>query len=342
MPITGFDPARNFAIANLASGITNVATSITLATGKGALFPDPSADGAFNVPLYNSTDYTAPWLDPDVEIVRVTARSTDTLTVTRAQEGTSAVAHNTGGKTYSLYMTFTQKAYDDLVTALRSPNIIWRVTHIGIYSDDLNSIPVVSTSNILTLRKVIGENSGRKYISSNTQTIGASSLLTSGNTVTGAICVGGYIYAYVSNPSAVYELWRVPTTSDSSSAGNWTKLTLSGSWDAAVNMVGFDGTDFWFIDRNGSTLFKASLSGTTMTRGSNVTVTGCDTNSSLHRVNSTGVYAKFSSAPLYRKADLSGNLVADQLLNNSNSVFVTPNDVYSSDSTTTPYVKVTF
>lgn len=118
MTITGFDPARNFAIADLASGITNVATSITLATGKGALFPDPSADGAFNVPLYNSTDYTAPWLDPDVEIVRVTARSTDTLTVTRAQEGTSAVAHNTGGKTYSLYMTFSRKAYDDVIAAL--------------------------------------------------------------------------------------------------------------------------------------------------------------------------------------------------------------------------------
>ena len=118
MTITGFDPARNFAIADLASGITNVATSITLATGKGALFPDPSADGAFNVPLYNSTDYTAPWLDPDVEIVRVTAKSTDTFTVTRAQEGTSAVAHNTGGKTYSLYMALTRKAYDDLITAL--------------------------------------------------------------------------------------------------------------------------------------------------------------------------------------------------------------------------------
>lgn len=118
MAITGFDPATNFAIANLASGIAAGATSMSLATGKGALFALPSADGAFNGAIYNSTDYASPWSDPSVEIVRCTARSTDTLTITRAQEGTADVSHNTGGKTYSFYATFTKAAYDALVTEL--------------------------------------------------------------------------------------------------------------------------------------------------------------------------------------------------------------------------------
>jgi hypothetical protein len=40
------------------------------------------------------------------------------LTITRAQEGTSASTKNTGGKTYKMIVAFTKKAYDDHSAAI--------------------------------------------------------------------------------------------------------------------------------------------------------------------------------------------------------------------------------
>jgi hypothetical protein len=80
----------NNATSTLASGITNVATSLTVATGNGALFPTLGGSDYFYCTLANTSG--------TVEIVKVTARSTDTFTVTRGQDGTSGVAWNSGDK----------------------------------------------------------------------------------------------------------------------------------------------------------------------------------------------------------------------------------------------------
>jgi len=103
MPI---DNAKNGARATLATGITAGATSIALTAGHGARMPSVP----FNAWIYNATDHAAdPHDDPGYEIVRVTARSTDTLTVSRAQESTAAAAHNTSGKTYRLIAGLTAR-----------------------------------------------------------------------------------------------------------------------------------------------------------------------------------------------------------------------------------------
>lgn len=99
------DNAKNFAKSTLASGISNSATSLTVATGEGAKFPAVP----FNATIWNKTDYFDPADDPNVEIVRVTAISTDTFTVTRGQESTSGVAHNTAGKVYGIIAGLTAK-----------------------------------------------------------------------------------------------------------------------------------------------------------------------------------------------------------------------------------------
>lgn len=99
------DNAKNFAKVTLATGITSSATSISLTAGHGARLPAVP----FNATIWNSTDYPDPADDTGVEIVRVTNRVTDTLTVTRAQESTSASAHNTSGKTYKLLAGITAK-----------------------------------------------------------------------------------------------------------------------------------------------------------------------------------------------------------------------------------------
>lgn len=108
------DSVKNFAKVTVNQGYDSSATSIVLASGHGAKLPAPASDGAFNLVWWNATDYGDPSDDPSVEIVRCTARSTDTLTVTRAQESTSASNKNTSGKTYKMVLALTKKMIQDL------------------------------------------------------------------------------------------------------------------------------------------------------------------------------------------------------------------------------------
>src|SRR5947209_4037999 len=95
------DQVQNFTKCTVSTGYTAVATSIVLSSGQGANLPDP-ASGNYNLVWYNSTDYSDPSDDPNKEIIRVTAKSSDTITITRAQEGTSASTKNGAGKTYKM------------------------------------------------------------------------------------------------------------------------------------------------------------------------------------------------------------------------------------------------
>jgi hypothetical protein len=77
----------------LASGINDVATTITLATGTGASFM-----GGITLAPGNVDQFTAA-LDVDTqneEIVFVTGRSGDVLTVVRGQAGTTNITHTAG------------------------------------------------------------------------------------------------------------------------------------------------------------------------------------------------------------------------------------------------------
>jgi len=78
----------NNAESSLASGITDTATSLTLATGEGALFPSPTGGDFFLATLAQLVNGQ----EVNHEIVKVTARTTDTFTIERGQEGTTARA----------------------------------------------------------------------------------------------------------------------------------------------------------------------------------------------------------------------------------------------------------
>ena len=82
----------NNAATTLASSITDSATSLTVAAGTGALFPSLSGGNIFYATLQSASAGTP------IEIVKVTARSTDTFTIVRAQDNTSASAFNAGDK----------------------------------------------------------------------------------------------------------------------------------------------------------------------------------------------------------------------------------------------------
>jgi hypothetical protein len=105
------DPVINFGKVEVSTGYDASAVTIVLTTGEGASLP---ALFPYNLVWWNSTDYDDPSDDPNVEIVRCTARATDTLTVTRAQESTSATTKNTAGKTYKMILAVTKKMIDDI------------------------------------------------------------------------------------------------------------------------------------------------------------------------------------------------------------------------------------
>ena len=120
------DVVRNFAKVIVSTGYDAVATSIVLNAGHGARLPTPATEGAFNLTYWNSTDFSDPADDPNREIVRCTARTTDTLTVIRAQEGTAATIKNIAGKIYMMVLSPTRKTIDDIRSGVViNKNRVW-------------------------------------------------------------------------------------------------------------------------------------------------------------------------------------------------------------------------
>ncbi len=74
----------NNATGRLASSINDTVTTLTLGSGEGDLFPNPLTDEFFFVTIIDASN--------NREIVKVTARSTNTFTVERGQDGTTATA----------------------------------------------------------------------------------------------------------------------------------------------------------------------------------------------------------------------------------------------------------
>jgi hypothetical protein len=106
------DPVVNFFESEIATlPVASGGTSIVISSGDGAKLPDPAVDGAYNLTIYEEGN---PFSLP--EIVRVTTRSSDTLTVTRAQEGTTATT-KTAGTTWKVVMFPTAKTIQDIDTA---------------------------------------------------------------------------------------------------------------------------------------------------------------------------------------------------------------------------------
>lgn len=80
----------NNAASTIAASINTTVTSISLAAGTGARFPTLSTGDFFYATIVDSSN--------NLEIVKVTARAVDSLTVVRGQDGTSARSFTAGDK----------------------------------------------------------------------------------------------------------------------------------------------------------------------------------------------------------------------------------------------------
>ena len=105
---------KDFAKVTPVGGYSAAATEITLTAGDLSRIPDTAVDGVFYLTWWNDTDYPDPSDDPNRERVRVTASNAgaNTITIVRAQDGTSASTKNEPGKTYKMVQAFAKRNYD--------------------------------------------------------------------------------------------------------------------------------------------------------------------------------------------------------------------------------------
>ena len=80
----------NNAFGTISAGINSSATTVTLDSGQGARFPTLGGSDHFYGTLIDTSN--------NVEIIKVTARSTDSMTVVRAQDNTTARAFSIGDR----------------------------------------------------------------------------------------------------------------------------------------------------------------------------------------------------------------------------------------------------
>lgn len=118
-----FDKHANLAVSTVltAPSPATSGTSLVLASGEGARFPDPATYGAYNATVWPVNTLPTP---ANAEIVRITAKSTDTLTITRTQEGSSARTIVAGDQ---IAATITVKTLEDVENAIKQS---WLVNQV--------------------------------------------------------------------------------------------------------------------------------------------------------------------------------------------------------------------
>ena len=93
----------------LASGISNSATTMTVASGSGAAFLGGVTLSSGNIDTFSIA------IDPDTqneEIIFITAKSSDTFTIVRGQSGTSAITHSGGATVKHVFVSEALNAFE--------------------------------------------------------------------------------------------------------------------------------------------------------------------------------------------------------------------------------------
>jgi hypothetical protein len=239
----------NNASSLLAASISDSDLTIQVAGGFGALFPNPGADEYFLVTLENDSG--------DIEVVKITERTSDLLTVPvggRGQEGTSAQSWTNGQARVELRLTrgtmevFIQRDGDEMTGDL------------DMGGNEIQDVVVTGNSTIDTITEIvgtpirgaIGDSSNELAVPSDGSraTAGGQPILTDANVeeVTEAAFVVGQIIMWFGNVLNIPAGWQLcdgsngtPNLRDRFVVGAGTTYALGATGGAASTTSGAAG-----------------------------------------------------------------------------------------------------
>lgn len=199
----------NNAYGTLNASITSSSTTIVLVAGQGSRFPTLSAGDYFYATLIDTSN--------NLEIVKVTARSTDTLTVVRGQDSTTARAYATNDR-FELRPTaalFNEKADAADVSATYLPKAGGTMTGKLIVGDSTASTAATTLVNGSNLNGTSGRSHQVEFGFDGNQTY-RHVIRTRHNSAAAA------------NNAIDFRLWT-PSEASDASLGSKTVLTLDGT-----------------------------------------------------------------------------------------------------------------
>lgn len=197
----------NNAATTLGSAISPTATTITVASGTGARFPSPAAGQYFTATLFAAGSSTG---IPN-EIVLVTARSGDSMTVIRGQEGSTAQAWSVGD-TFDNFVTaaFLNQLVDAGSLQAQSGNFAFDTgtANVGV----ITLVPAPASLDALVgvpirFKKVASTNTGGYTL--NVNSFGAKIVRLGGRTIEAGQLAGSSFFEVVWDGTS-FELWSNP------------------------------------------------------------------------------------------------------------------------------------
>ena len=196
----------NLAFSTLAGSITNTATSLNLQAGGGALFPNPGAGQQFALTL---VDAATQQLN---EIMYCTGRTGDTLTVIRAQEGTTAYAWQAGDLASNKITAGVLNGYGQAGQTVTQQSLVHYGTSAGTNTLTTTVSPAITAILDGTLLEITPSAGNTGAVTLNANSTGAASVLNRDGTA----LASGTIVA-----SQPFQLMAL--------SGNWILMTQAAS-----------------------------------------------------------------------------------------------------------------
>lgn len=137
---------KNNVTATIAASISSSTTTIVVSSGQGSRFPTVPVGSYFYATLYDAGN--------NIEIIKCTARSTDTLTVVRGQDNTSSRAYAAGD---SIAMRVVAAAMTDLIAYTPNGNLVATTLEGAINELDAEKVGL-ATNNTFTGNNTFSNN----------------------------------------------------------------------------------------------------------------------------------------------------------------------------------------
>lgn len=196
----------NNASSNLSASITSTATSLSVTFGTGAEFPNPGGSDYFYATLSDAAG--------NIEIIKVTARSSDTLTIVRGQDGTIARAWANSDK---IELRLTAGGLSDL------KNDTLALVNNG-------QLTVSAGSGLTGSGTFLANQSSNTSITiSHADTSSQASVSNTGATVVQSVTVDGYGHVTaMASKTMGYADVGAPSTTGTNASGTW-GISITGS-----------------------------------------------------------------------------------------------------------------